>query len=399
MCEKQPGGCPINEAAWSDSSWLPRFLNHTPGQNTWIIIHEENKSLHSEMVSETGRISVVLFGGFLSAWTLAVNLFLCWLLTRRRPTSPMAGPSFPARWLVINSGLCQLLLGAFVIPLNVVTEKTGHWCFGPIACRIWLSSQVLLVALTVWSLLVIALDRFVYVVQPLAYARRMGRKSTIAAITFSWLVSLSTLIPLILALDKPDVLLEEMCAVSMTRQHAITLSFAVFLAPATLTILAIIAVTIAAVQAKLQQRFLRKQALHGPATDEEEEDVYSHISEAECCAYANCRCKCCPSVSFVTYSEYTHVGGVAASIILVTVITIALWAPFYVTNVLIPFCNGMCVNPNVWSLFIWLGYSNAGISPVMWLLDPDVRSQLKAMLSRQKTRQLSISKLPAPVSL
>ncbi|ELU06037.1 hypothetical protein CAPTEDRAFT_188563 [Capitella teleta] len=384
MCEDGAHGCPRAEADWS---WLPLLVNYTPGErNSWIIVREENKSQYAEMVNETGRASVVLFGGMLSACSVLLNLFLCWLLSRRRPHSLPAAVAFPARPLLINSSLAQLALGAFVIPLQVVTEKVGRWALGPVMCRCWLSAQVLLVALTVWSLFVITLDRFVYVVQPLAYSRRFGRRSTIGAIAFSWLVSFATLIPMIVALDQPEFLHEGMCAVSMTRQHAFTLSFAVFLGPALLTLIAVLAVVIAAVQAKIQQRMLRKQALGGPLNDDDDEEATRTLcSDGRRSGHG--RCCCCPDISFVTYSEFVHVGGVASAVVASVLVSIGLWTPFYVTNVLIPFCNGLCVNPDMWSLFVWLGYSNAGISPVVWLLDPDVRAQLKDLLSRPRQKR------------
>ena len=66
-----------------------------------------------------------------------------------------------------------------------------------------------LVALSIWAIFMITLDRFIYVVQPLTYTRKMSRGKMAAMVVSTWVISLLTLIPMALPLSDPDYILEE----------------------------------------------------------------------------------------------------------------------------------------------------------------------------------------------
>jgi hypothetical protein len=132
--------CSGRRGCEEEPAWLSLLANYTPGEHgTWIIVLGENKSA-AEMVSATGRDSVVVFGSLLSACSIVLNLLLVFILSRRRPRAMPSAVAFPARPLLVNSSLTQLAMGAFVIPLHVLTESVGRWSLGPIMCRCWLSA-------------------------------------------------------------------------------------------------------------------------------------------------------------------------------------------------------------------------------------------------------------------
>ncbi len=77
-------------------------------------------------------------------------------------------------------------------------------------------------------------------------------------------------------------------------------------------------------------------------------------------------------------------GNAAMTSVAVNVTQVLLWAPFYILSMTIPFCEGMCVDPAVWSLCVWLGYATAGACPALCFLDSHVRAQIKDMMTCQK---------------
>ena len=60
------------------------------------------------------------------------------------------------------------------------------------------------------------------------------------------------------------------------------------------------------------------------------------------------------------------------------------WCPFYSLGVAAAVCsssNAMCVDPDVWTLLSWLGYTTLGVVPVIWLTgDAQLRSHARRML-------------------
>jgi len=60
------------------------------------------------------------------------------------------------------------------------------------------------------------------------------------------------------------------------------------------------------------------------------------------------------------------------------------WCPFYSLGVAVAVCsssNTMCVDPGVWSLLLWLGYTTLGVVPVVWLSgDAQMRREARRLL-------------------
>ena len=340
--------------------WSSR--NETFWYDTWVVVYE-NQSEHRDMVWKPRRLGVVIFGAVLAAWILAANIVLGVTLCRRQSKFNKLRP---VNWLLLHFVLAEILTGSFVVPLNVKTEREGSWELGPGLCRAWLLLQILLASLTIWSALAVTLDRFVYVLHPHSYNRRMTGWRLTALLLAAWVVSVATIVPPALSMRQdPDFVLDEVCAMAMTRGYALGISFAAFFAPGVMLLLGTVGIVIVAMQAKSRHA-----------------QFYSTQDAQALCNAPN---KCLPDPdSYVTYVDSQSMGNVALTTVAVNMSLIILWAPFYVLNVLIPFCDGMCVDPALWSLCVWLGYASAGISPALWFLDMEVRQHYKSLVTCRK---------------
>ena len=80
------------------------------------------------------------------------------------------------------------------------------------------------------------------------------------------------------------------------------------------------------------------------------------------------------------------VSGNAATVgLALTASLVALWTPFYVFSLTIPFCHSLCVNPAIWSLCEWLGFATSGVAPALLVLDTRVRDNFRSMVSCRKS--------------
>ena len=185
---------------------------------------------------------------------------------------------------------------------------------------------------------------------------------------------------------------------AMDRHHAFSLAFGTFFCPGLVVLVLCVALIIVSVRARIQQRRLRNGGAGATASSNSmmsdaaaERSLNGHggyggghgyggtmRSTASSSACSGIRL--CPDVTYATYAEYHEVGNVALTISALVVSILAMWGPFYSTNLMIPYCRDMCVDPALWSLFLWLGYTVSGVSPALWFIDRDIRRQLKSLI-------------------
>ena len=346
------------------------------------------------MVSQSQSHSVLVFGSVLCAWSILCNLLVVVLVARRHQHYVITSNK-PLRWLILHFTLAQLLQAAFVVPLSVHTERTGYWVFGPIMCRVWLVAGVSLVAQSLWALFFITLDRLLYVLQPVTYDIRMRGGRVLLMVACSLLLSFLTLVPITLAMQHPDFVLEDVCAISMSRHYAFATSFIAFFIPAFMTICLTVITLIVTTRTRLYLQSEQWRPNHtNPTTTLDPSSgvtnpttTLSRISDVMTGSSATTTSSCARNKAYewskiasLLYCGDEELYSISLTVGVANFGYLALWTPFYVTNLMIPFCQTICVNPLVWSLLIWLGYSTAGISPIIWFLDLNIRDSFKQVL-------------------
>jgi len=70
----------------------------------------------------------------------------------------------------------------------------------------------------------------------------------------------------------------------------------------------------------------------------------------------------------------------AKTLAIVTGAFIICWLPFFVMAVIAPLCQG-CINEIVFSFFLWLGYFNSTLNPIIYtVFSPEFRQAFKKLL-------------------
>ncbi|XP_055689656.1 5-hydroxytryptamine receptor-like [Lutzomyia longipalpis] len=71
----------------------------------------------------------------------------------------------------------------------------------------------------------------------------------------------------------------------------------------------------------------------------------------------------------------------AKTLAIITGAFVACWLPFFATALLLPLCDACHINDTVWSLFLWLGYFNSTLNPVIYtIFSPEFRQAFKRIL-------------------
>ena len=286
---------------------------------------------------------LIVVGVLLNATTLGSSL-----AAGKTSTTPAV-----RRLLAANLAVVQLAAVVFVVLPGVVTEAVGHWTFGGRACRAWLLSQVLLIASAMWS--VVGLD--VHYVLSLAAPRRAyailaerhPRCMAVVIIVSSWVVAGLATLPLGLAVgarqagaDSDNVpVLEDVCAVSLSRGDVIAQSLTAFLLPAVLGLTGSVAI-------------MAMKAFKMIAVDRHDRGACS--------------------------------GPTA--VVVVGFACVLLWSPFFAVYTMLPFCGDrLCIDPATWTLFAWIGHSTVVVAPAAWFIDPAMRADVRHFI-RLIRRQL-----------
>uniref|UniRef100_A0AAG5DGD2 G-protein coupled receptors family 1 profile domain-containing protein n=1 Tax=Anopheles atroparvus TaxID=41427 RepID=A0AAG5DGD2_ANOAO len=76
----------------------------------------------------------------------------------------------------------------------------------------------------------------------------------------------------------------------------------------------------------------------------------------------------------------------AKTLAIITGAFVVCWLPFFLTALLLPLCESCAINDTVASLFLWLGYFNSTLNPVIYtIFSPEFRQAFKRILFGTKT--------------
>jgi allatostatin receptor len=97
--------------------------------------------------------------------------------------------------LIINLAIADLLFVIFCIPFTGTDYMLSMWPFGNIWCKIVQYLIVVTAHASIYTLVLMSLDRFLAVVHPIASMVIRTEKNTIIAICILWIVNITTAIP------------------------------------------------------------------------------------------------------------------------------------------------------------------------------------------------------------
>ncbi|KAG4067275.1 hypothetical protein HA402_000266 [Bradysia odoriphaga] len=101
--------------------------------------------------------------------------------------------------LIINLAMADLLFVIFCVPFTAVDYMLSRWPFGDAWCKIVQYLIVVTVQASIYTLVLMSLDRFLCVVYPIASRSLRTERNALLAILILWFVILTISIPVIFA--------------------------------------------------------------------------------------------------------------------------------------------------------------------------------------------------------
>ncbi|XP_040343831.1 D(1B) dopamine receptor [Herpailurus yagouaroundi] len=360
----------------------------------------------SEGAAPLGAAQVVTAGllTLLIVWTLLGNVLVCAAIVRSRHLRAKMTNVF-----IVSLAVSDLFVALLVMPWKAVAEVAGYWPFGAF-CDIWVAFDIMCSTASILNLCVISVDRYWAISRPFRYERKMTQRVALIMVGLAWALSiLISFIPVQLhwhrdkagswgeapppsgpangtpweEAGEPEARAEN-CDSSLNRTYAISSSLISFYIP-----VAIMIVTYTRIYRIAQVQIRRISSLERAA------------ERAQSCRG---RAACAPDPSL--RASIKKETKVLKTLSVIMGVFVCCWLPFFILNCTVPFCSGRregpgagfpCVSETTFDVFVWFGWANSSLNPVIYAFNADFRQVFAQLLgcghlcSRTQVETVNIS--------
>ncbi|XP_066278344.1 D(1) dopamine receptor-like [Branchiostoma lanceolatum] len=268
-------------------------------------------------------------------------------------------------FFIVSLACADLSVGITVLPFAATNDILGYWPFGGY-CDVWVSFDVLNSTASILNLVVIAFDRFLAITAPFTYHTRMTERTAGILIATVWGISLVMSFLPIQAGWYRDNLSEEalaiysdpcLCIFTASTAYTIVSSLISFYIP-----LLIMLVFYGIIFKAARDQARKINALEGRIEQE------------------NNRGK---KISLAKEKKAAKTLGIIMGVF------ILCWLPFFVVNIVNPFCD-RCVQPAVFIALTWLGWINSGFNPIIYAFNKEFRKVFTKMICCHTCRGVTV---------
>ncbi|KAK8397364.1 hypothetical protein O3P69_004821 [Scylla paramamosain] len=313
-----------------------------------------------------------------------------------------------ANYLILSLAVADLLVAALVMPLGAVYEVSKEWTLGPELCDMWTASDVLCCTASILHLVAIALDRF-WAVTQVDYIHHRSPRRIGSMIGVIWVVSFLVSAAPMMGWKDPEWherLRNKMCIISQAVGYQIFATVTSFYLP-----LAVILALYYRVYQAARKRIRRKIGTNaaalcrGPVTISETttftrvssqpspektsngSTLNGHPAEAQDAAppavvtASAVASQAVPRHLRRREAESRKERKAAKTLAIITGAFVVCWLPFFTLAVLMPLCRACHFNPYLIATFLWLGYFNSTLNPIIYtVFSPEFRNAFKRIL-------------------
>lgn len=375
---------------------VPRF-NDYPNQygEGQIILANVSEAFPTSFTGGVGTIFVAVGLGIFILLTIIGNVFVIYAIVTEKNLKGLAN------WLILSLAVADLMVAILVLPLSAYNDVNDQvWELGANLCRLWTSLDVLCCTSSILHLLAIAIDRY-WAVTNIEYARCRSPRRIYFLIAVVWAgSSIISFAPIFVWNDdRFEFRLEaqKRCLVSQNVIYQIFATSMSFFIPL-IFILVLYWNIFKQARKRIRSRpgaaaVLIEKSNSGPgcstspqSAEEEGKDPAQQVSEngVERSQAGVGRLIVLAKREKKHVKESTEAKRerkAAKTLMIITGVFIICWLPFFVMALLMAICESCAPNGIVFSILLWLGYTNSLANPVIYtVFSPDFRNAFKRML-------------------
>ncbi|XP_075406141.1 histamine H1 receptor isoform X2 [Tenrec ecaudatus] len=98
---------------------------------------------------------------------------------------------------IVSLSVADLMVGAIVMPMNILYLIMTKWSLGRPLCLFWLSMDYVASTASIFSVFILCIDRYRSVQQPLRYLRYRTKSRALATIVGAWFLAFLWVIPIL----------------------------------------------------------------------------------------------------------------------------------------------------------------------------------------------------------
>ncbi|XP_030196813.1 D(1)-like dopamine receptor [Gadus morhua] len=274
-------------------------------------------------------------------------------------------------FFVISLAVSDLFVAVLVMPWKAVSEVAGCWTFGRF-CDTWIAFDIMCSTASILNLCIISMDRYWAISSPFRYERKMTQRFAFVMIGVAWTLSvLISFIPVQLNWHKAAVDNDtaednnaEDCNASLNRTYAISSSLISFYIP-----VVIMVGTYTRIFRIAQTQIRRISSLERAAGHSAQNN--NHVESS-------------------LKTSFKKETKVLKTLSIIMGVFVFCWLPFFVLNCVVPFCDlntlgdPLCVSDTTFNIFVWFGWANSSLNPVIYAFNADFRKAFSTILGCNK---------------
>ncbi|KAM8859297.1 D(1)-like dopamine receptor [Spinachia spinachia] len=370
-------------ATWSNFTQVLSELGGTGGE-------EEEGDGGSGGASGGLRVLVgcVLF--LLIVSTLLGNTLVCAAVVRFRHLR-----SKVTNFFVISLAVSDLFVAVLVMPWEAITQVTGTWLFGRF-CGVWIAFDIMCSTASILNLCIISVDRYWAIASPFKYERKMTHRVAFVMIGVAWSLSiLISFIPVQLNWhqvgeeggEAMEDVMEVMaaggrnftnssnlnastaarsCVANLNKTYAISSSLISFYIPVVIMI-----ATYTRIYRIAQTQIRRITSLERAAEQAQNQGYGGNRNQQQ---------QHRPNEEASLKSSFKKETKVLKTLSIIMGVFVFCWLPFFVLNCTVPFCDPPCVSDTTFTVFVWFGWANSSLNPVIYAFNADFRRAFATIL-------------------
>ncbi|NWR56287.1 HRH1 protein, partial [Bucorvus abyssinicus] len=149
-----------------------------------------SKNVTENSTNPHSAILGVLLGS-ISLITIVMNLLVLYAVKTEKKLQTVGN------LYIVSLSVADLIVGAAVMPLNIVYLLRSMWNLGLPACLFWLSMDYVACTASIFNLFILCIDRYRSVQQPLKYLKYRTKMRASLMILGVWLLSFLWVIPIL----------------------------------------------------------------------------------------------------------------------------------------------------------------------------------------------------------
>ncbi|XP_029619788.1 D(5)-like dopamine receptor [Salmo trutta] len=276
-------------------------------------------------------------------------------------------------FFVISLAVSDLFVAILVMPWKAMSEVAGCWIFGSF-CDTWIAFDIMCSTASILNLCIISMDRYWAISSPFRYERKMTQRFAFVMIGVAWTLSiLISFIPVQLnwhkSVEEKETVDDtnqidqiEDCNASLNSTYAISSSLISFYIPVVIMVGTYTRIYRIA-QTQIRRISSLETAVENAQNNQQATEKTNSLK--------------------TTFKKETKV---LKTLSIIMGVFVFCWLPFFVVNCIIPFCDvnnlgdRLCVSNTTFNIFVWFGWANSSLNPVIYAFNADFRKAFSAIL-------------------